>query len=782
MQNLPDSSTNDSDSYFDSGHIFIGRGQQMDLFNIYLTRWKHLMQRAQPDDTPVTDAPSPNNKIPGLVVLLFGRGGFGKSTLLKHYRKMALAENYHALSGKIMVSEIRDWEFAVEGKRAIFNPPQGQDVDANEYYKILCTQLAIALDKEVKDFKEYHNAVQAVEKARKDVSNALNSIQKDGRFPWLRDLALETVAAAVRTYVPGSRVVVENKKVQEAADAVAKLTGEQIAQVHARLRDRLGSRFGDYLDATLRLGLALGRDLRDFARNYPLLVFFDTYEEIDEGDRLLRIVMKSAGLRVGWVLAGRDNLWAGPDQIDRSISLEYGYKELVPPDRGLSINFNAGDVGAFTPSDIIEYFTLLHQQAQFAPFLPEVTEEEAKHIFDVTQGVPLAVKIAANLYLKTANLNLVTESIEGQREIVDEIVRRYLLHAHDDQNELAKLYGLAMLRRADPSNQSVAVAAALGLTPEEARISYRSELSRLHRHYSFIFTEKRQSSLHQEVRRFLRLWLLERREQPETAAISERLKAAQESAFTKLEEQRMYSTLEERFQDEHWTGLYLDLLEQQFWLDPTEGMRYLLPFMIAASIYQRDINQDAFEVAAFFEKHLSSQPLIWWQWAGNLIYTMNSAISEEELASLRALAKLVHQRSLTFPCLAQNHALELEAALWWRLGEAYTGTENSQALQWYEKALTRLGQAIKLKEDAANIAFSVAYQLDTKKKHEEAILHLNRAIELNPSYAHAYYERGYAHYQLRRCELAIADYDRALQLDPLYAYAYGGRGYAYSDL
>src|SRR5579883_2382764 len=100
MQNLPDSSTNDSDSYFDSGHIFIGRGQQMDLFNIYLTRWKHLMQRAQPDDTPVTDAPSPNNKIPGLVVLLFGRGGFGKSTLLKHYRKMALAENYHALSAR----------------------------------------------------------------------------------------------------------------------------------------------------------------------------------------------------------------------------------------------------------------------------------------------------------------------------------------------------------------------------------------------------------------------------------------------------------------------------------------------------------------------------------------------------------------------------------------------------------------------------------------------------------------------------------------------------------
>src|SRR5579885_1857304 len=375
-----DSSSDDNDNDFGPDRIFIGRGQQINLFKSYLTDWKNLMHRAAPADTSATNAPSPNNKIPGLVVLLFGRGGFGKSTLLKHYRKIA----QNPLFGRIVVSEIIDWEFEVAGKRAIFNPPQGHDIDANEYCKILCTQLAIALNKDIKDFKEYHNAVQTIEKARKDVSNALDSMQKDDRFSWLRGLAFETVAAAVRTCMPGSSVVIDNKKVQEAADTVAKLTGEQIAQVHGRLRDRLGNRFGDYLDATLRLGLALGRDLHNFARNYPLLIFFDTYEEIDEGDRLLRIVMKAAGLRVGWVLAGRDNLWAGPDQIDRSINLEYGYKELVPQDRGLSINFNASDVGAFTPSDIIEYFTLLHRQAQVVPFLPEVTEEEAKRIFDVT--------------------------------------------------------------------------------------------------------------------------------------------------------------------------------------------------------------------------------------------------------------------------------------------------------------------------------------------------------------------------------------------------------------
>lgn len=769
-----DPSSDDGNNDFDPDRIFIGRGPQMKLFTSYLTDWKNLMHRAAPDDTPVIDAPSPNNKIAGLVVLLFGRGGFGKSTLLKRYREKALEENQYTQSSKIIISKIRDWEFAVAGKRAIFNPPQGQDIDANDYFKVLCTQLAIALDKDVKEFKEYHLAVQAVEKARKDVNNALESMQKEDRFSWLRGLALEAVSAAVRTYVPGSSVVVDNRKVQEAAGAVARLTDEQITQLHAHLRDRPGSRFGDYLDATLRLGLALGRDLHNFARNYPLLIFFDTYEEIDEGDHLLRIVMKAAGLRVGWVLAGRDNLWAGPEQADRSIGLEYGYKELVTQDYGLSINFNAGDVGAFTPSEIIKYFMLLRQQVQLASSLPEVTEKDAKRIFDVTQGVPLAVKIAANLYLETEDLDPITEIIEGQREIVDQMVRRYLLHTRTDQSERARLYGLAMLRRAD---QPIAVAAALGLTPEEAKTSYRSDLSRLHRRYSFIFTEKQQPSLHLEVKRFLRLWLLERREQPEHVAVNERLKEAHETAFKKLEEQRMYGTLEERFQDERWTGLYLDLLEQQFWLDPDEGMRYLLPFMIAASIYQRSINQDAFKIAQFFEKCLSTPYHNWWNWAKSLVPPTGIFLLENELASLQELAKLAHQRFLTFPNLAQDYHQELEAALWWRLGEAYAYKEMLRSLEWYEKALIRLGQSTTLKKETAKIASRIADQLYNKKKPVEAINLLNKSIGLDPSNAIAYNKRGRVYSALKEYEQAIADYNHALELDPSYVYAYNNRGY-----
>src|SRR5437588_12564508 len=57
---------------------------------------------------------------------------------------------------------------------------------------------------------------------------------------------------------------------------------------------------------------------------------------------LLRILMGAAGLRVGWIIAGRDNLWAGEEQRKRSLNFEYGYKEIVPQDRCLQIDFNVG--------------------------------------------------------------------------------------------------------------------------------------------------------------------------------------------------------------------------------------------------------------------------------------------------------------------------------------------------------------------------------------------------------------------------------------------------------
>src|SRR6266704_387752 len=183
---FPQVASGQSDGGFDLSYIFIGRQQQLDLFEIYLNRWKKLILDTKPNERLVPAAPSPNNKIHGLVVLLYGRGGFGKSTLLRHYRDVVLNENQNTLFGKVLIGNVIDWEFAVEGKRFLFNLPQGQNVDAFEYFRMLCNQFAIALDKTPSDFKEYQSSVRDIEKARKKASGVLDGMQKDDRYAWLR--------------------------------------------------------------------------------------------------------------------------------------------------------------------------------------------------------------------------------------------------------------------------------------------------------------------------------------------------------------------------------------------------------------------------------------------------------------------------------------------------------------------------------------------------------------------------------------------------------------------
>ncbi|MBA2681924.1 MAG: hypothetical protein H0U76_26440 [Ktedonobacteraceae bacterium] len=174
---------------------------------------------------------------------------------------------------------------------------------------------------------------------------------------------------------------------------------------------------------------------------------------------------------------------------------------------------------------------------------------------------------------------MVTSPVEGQREIIDQMVHRYLLHTRIAPEERAKLYAIALLRRPD---QQTILATALGLTPEEASQPNRfdEELSRLHRRYSFIFTEKVEPTLHEEVRRYLRRWLLERRTQPDILALNTQLTAAHENALQHLETQRTYTCLKGRLQDTEWTAAYLDLTEQRFWLDPVQGLTSLLLFMV----------------------------------------------------------------------------------------------------------------------------------------------------------------------------------------------------------
>ena len=752
---------------------------------MYFHRWKGLLARetAADNNIPVTTAPSPDNKIQGLVVLLYGHGGFGKSTLLRHYRDFVLKENDAQLSGVVHASSVIDWENVPESRRSLFTFSSDRAIDASVYYRMLCAQLASAIGKEVDTFKRFQRAMRAVEEAHRQASQIIESTRGDDRFASLRGLASEGIVALLRL-IPPVGSFLNNQQIAGAVKGVVgagvSIASDEVTRLHAKMREKLGARLDDYLEPDVKLGQSIGHDLREFARNHLLLLFFDTYEVVDEGDRLLRIVMGAAGQRVGWVIAGRDNLWTGLDQRLRSRGIEYGYKELVLPDRAKEFDFNVGGIGTFTPSDLKEYFDEVCRRIPYQPPLAHITTNEAQAIWDVTRGIPLAVKIAAVIYLKTGRVADISASEQGQRDIVDQMVRRYLLHVRDTEQDRDKLYGLAMLRRA---NQPHAITAVLDLQPEQAQIDYPGELARLHRRYSFIYTEKEEPALHQEVRHYLRLWLLEHRAQPGIRNINERLRKAHHQALQELEERRPFNTLKDRLQDDEWIGIYLDLAEQLFWLDPVEGVRSLLPFMLAAAIYRRDANKEAVETGTIFTSIITSPYRAWWTWASqSLANTSSQNPSPEALRGLEELEKLLKQQRPIFTPPLSAYRNELEAALWWRLGEAYAGKDDHKALEWYEKALARLGEEEELREAAASICWNIAYQLNEQKKSAECLSFWNRAIELKPDYTYAYNNRGTAYGNLKQYEQAISDFTQAITLDPNLATAYTNRGTVYDDL
>ena len=139
------------------------------------------------------------------------------------------------------------------------------------------------------------------------------------------------------------------------------------------------------------LGAALGCDLHRFAGKDSILVFFDTYERVLSGDLLLRIVMYAAGARVGWVIAGRHNLWSGSDQVPDS-GVTYGYKDIVYHGHPVDLNTQH-----FSVDDIMTYFSTLQQSS---PSLPALERMAAERVFHATGGLPLAVRIIAEIYIK----------------------------------------------------------------------------------------------------------------------------------------------------------------------------------------------------------------------------------------------------------------------------------------------------------------------------------------------------------------------------------------------
>jgi len=193
--------------------------------------------------------------------------------------------------------------------------------------------------------------------------------------------------------------------------------------------------------------------------------------------------------------------------------------------------------------------------------------------------------------------------------------------------------------------------------------------------------------------------------------VNQQIKGTHIEALKDLEENRQYANLRERLEDERWVGLYLDLTEQQFWLDSAEGVKYALPFMIATAMYRRDANREVVKLWRFFEPAMNQPYGKYWDWAtSSLVYKNSYNPLPDELTGLQALVKLASLKAIDFPEPVSSFKNELEAVLWWRLAEAYQGRDENNAQEWYKKARRRLPPDITSEELAIEAVQEVPFK------------------------------------------------------------------------
>jgi hypothetical protein len=148
-----------------------------------------------------------------------------------------------------------------------------------------------------------------------------------------------------------------------------------------------------YQQPLQHLALALAEGLRLAGAAKPLVILIDSYERAATTDPTLREVIRTAGRRVFWVIAGRDNL-ASSRARDRFV----GYRAEFA--RNLTV-WEALELP-------IEY---VHHLLQHRRPDQSVTQEEAAELHQATVGTPLSVVQAADLYVQGIPLKLIIAAL-----------------------------------------------------------------------------------------------------------------------------------------------------------------------------------------------------------------------------------------------------------------------------------------------------------------------------------------------------------------------------------
>ncbi|PZU97567.1 MAG: hypothetical protein DCF32_20345 [Leptolyngbya sp.] len=738
--------------------IFLARTEEQRQFRRSLTAliptWnqRHLptLGKLLPRRDP-TPEPEPS------VLLFYGPGGMGKTTLTLRLRTIAQSES--PFKGQVNTLFL-DWE---KEQKLTVDLQVGHDhISPETVLRVLHKALAKTFGGN--SFGDYDKTLKELTQAQEKVAKAMQG-QPDNSLPdQVSKLGAKGVAFALRLN-PVTSAAVSQAALETTLDTTFKVTAEGLSQTRQFVQKALTPQeYALYEQPHERLAEALGQSIARLSQRQPLVLLFDTYEIVDRPacDYTLRRVMQTSGDQALWVIGGRSNL---ADSGQRGKVYFRGYKGDFAENQ-----IYAKELSEFGPDLIQQYF------AQVAPSRP-ITEAQADAVTRFSLGIPFVIRQAAVMWRDGKPIEEIVaptpapalgSGVLAYDEVITVTSERFLVHcfgAPEHEADLEAIYALALMRRPD--------ADLLRQMLDETDLETR--LQSLKERYSFIWVE--QLRLDEKLTQFLRAYLL-----TDLRRTSQPVQTLNDRAIAWLELQveakaQGIADTAEKLEEENLAETLLDLAHHQFWHSEDAGMRYFVQRFVEGWQYDRDWTRSLLEIAESFRPCLGpdSQKRV-----SRFEKVLDFDADSDTLdAVLRDLEKL-KQRGW----LAGGNQAEQDAILWIKKGQlAFRHGSYADALTCCLTAEKHLPAGFnQLRKDLAQGFYRISGKFiwpddgDGTVYSAEGEQAITRALILEPSRSDCNYRFAIVCVLSDKLEKAIAACHQAIALDPKNAILHNGLG------
>ena len=708
--------------------IFLGRNQELRAFKATMACfWEQA------------------NELP-TVALVHGQGGIGKTTLLKKFLEL-VKEHW---SDRFLHLDI-NWQETRFGKS---NDGDNAYTEPEQVLNFLGHEAAKLPRWEKAAFHQYRKRLdKAIDRVR-DAANRLDKVEEapEKETGWTEPI-VKSLAKGASTWVGAGW----------AAPALEYLAKQGI-RILPRQAEKLWKKLEEedrrlIQNAHLHLAEGLGEGFAMVAVNQPILVSFDTYELVDGVDPLIRRMIERAGERVFWIIAGRHDLYETREDTPRG-RID-GYREYD----GHRYDVVRFDPRALAREDIRNFFR------EAAPDKPELDDEAVARVDTATRAVPLAVRLAVDIWKKTGDLDRITDHHEAD-DVVRAMVRRYQQHCPANNDDRRALRAMALAN----GDREILVAM---LKPEH-NDQLHNFLKRVRHRYAAV-QHTSEGRLHDVPAAFFRE---DMRDRPDDEVV-ELVKRALHCVEARIEKQNAYHLrLEDLCEDSDYGIAVVRKAGYLFWLDETQAWAWMTARMVEALPFVETRIGELVEEAEWFQSRLSGmgkKRLAILPRAGLFLFSSQTSTEFRNL-----LHDDIEGRGYLKGDLVQDKFRDEVKASWaWYQADFLRREERyDEALEaiMLVSGLLQQKKSPRLRRAVADTALTISYHFFLRKEYRKMQRVTSVAVTVDPDYHRSWREYGTAHSLLKQYDKAIEFHQKALDIDPNDAGTWRELGTAHSLL